>query len=175
MEVHSMGVLFLIILAAAILIILLFSAALKIRVILDTDNSDLNMTLLWLQPFFKAVITLEESKPVLVIYLFNRKLYKKVLKLQKKRPSNMNLVRITNPKDIHVKTQYGFTDPSMTGITCGAVNLASQLINIDEITHIPDFTAYNDYIYFDATAEVNIGSTLINLMKSKNSKLRNLF
>ena len=164
-----MALVFLIILIAITFIILLFLIALKIKVVLNTDETDLNMTVFWIRPFIKAMVSMENATPVLKLYLFNKRILKRALKNGKNKQKGMNLVQITNPKDIHVNVHYGFRDPFTTGIACGAINIASQFIDIDEMNQTPDFLTGNDYIYLDATAKVNLGSTLIKLLKSKSN------
>ena len=150
-------------------IILLFVIALRVKVVFNSDKADINMTLLWLDPFIKAFVTMENSKPVLKLYIFNNIVLKRTLNRGKGKYKGLKLIQLTNPKDIHVDVRYGFSDPFTTGIACGAINAASQFINIDSINQTPDFMTANDYIYLDATAKLNLGSTLIRLLRLKGS------
>lgn len=162
-----MNLIFLILLAVIILIVLLFAFALKINLLFDTDKSEMNVVLLWLNPFINAVITVEDTVPTLRVYVFKKLLFQSRLKSRKRNHGVMDLVKLSNPKDVYVNVHYGFRDPFTTGIACGVVNAASQFINIDSINHTPDFMSANDYIHLDATAKVNIGSTLIKLFTGK--------
>jgi len=164
-----MNLILLIFMITAIFTILLFLVALRIKIVFDSDKSDINMTLLWLNSVFKALVTIEDAKPILTLYLFNKKILKRTFEKGQNKPRGMELVKLTNPKDVHVNAYYGFRDPFTTGIACGAVNIASQFINIDSINHIPDFLTVNDYIYLDATAKVNLGSILIKLYKPRSN------
>lgn len=161
---------FLILLAALIFILLLFLFALRIKLVFNSDKPEINMKLLWLNSFICAFITIENTIPILKVYLFNQLILKRTMKKGKNRHSGMELVKLSNPRDIHVNVHYGFRDPFTTGIACGAINMASQFINIDSMDQTPDFLSMNDYIYLDATAKVNLGSTLIKLLMSKSSK-----
>ncbi len=160
-----MGLILFIIVVIAILTILLFLFALKINLIFNSDKPDINMTLLWLYPFIRVLVTIENAIPVIQVYLFNKFILKKAIKQEMKKHKGMDIVKITNPTDIQVNVQYGFRDPFTTGIACGVISAASQLINIDYVNQIPDFISTNDYIYLNATAKVNLGSALINYMK----------
>ena len=162
-----MVLMFLILLVAVILIILLFTVSLSVKVVFDTCKTSLCMTLLWLHSAFKALVTIENTKPMVTIYLLNKKIFTKKFKTGKGNFSGLEFLRLVDSRDIHVNAYYGFRDPFTTGITCGAINAASQFINIDSINQVPDFTAGNDYIYLDATAKVNIGSTLLKLSRHK--------
>ena len=163
-----MELMFMMLLIIGIIAILLFTVALRVKIVVDTCKTNSNMTLLWLHSFLKALVTIENTKPMLTMYLLNKKLFKKRIKSGKGKLSGLELVKLVDSRDIHVNTHYGFRDPFTTGITCGAINAASQFINIDSINQMPDFTTENDYIYLDAKAKVNIGSTLIRLSKFKN-------
>lgn len=163
-----MNLTFLIVLLVLLLIILLFTAALRILLIFDSEKKYMNLTLLWLRSFLKAIVTIEDWKPILTVYLLNKRVYRSAVKAGKGKPNGMKLLKSVKPKDIHINAYYGFQDPFITGVACGAINIASQFISIDSIQQVPDFTAGNDYIYFDATAKVNVGSTIINLFRAHN-------
>jgi hypothetical protein len=163
-----MNLLFLILLAALIFILLLFLAVLRIKLVFDTDKSEINMTLLWLDPFVNAFMTLENTMPVLKVYLFKQLVIERTLSNRgRNKNGGIELVKLSNPKDVHVNVHYGFNDPFTTGITCGAINIASQFLNIASINQIPDFMPENDYIYLDATAKVILGEAVVNLLSER--------
>ena len=160
-------ILLIFIILISLLITLLFTVDLRVKIVFDTCKTNLSMTLLWLNSILKALVTIEDSKPMLTLYLLNRRLFKRRLKTGKSKLNKTNLIKLIDSRDVHVNAYYGFRDPFTTGITCGAFNAASQFINIDSINQIPDFTTENDYIYLDASANVNLGSTLLNLSRFK--------
>ena len=162
-----MVLIYLILLVVVVLIILLFTVALKVKIVFDTYKTSLNMTLLWLHSFLKALVTIENTKPMLTLYLLNKKLFKRSLKSGRGNLKSMDLVKVVDYRDVHVDASYGFRDPFTTGITCGAINAALQGINIDSVNQTPDFATENDYIYLDARAKVNLGSTLVRLLRFK--------
>ena len=160
---------FLIILVIALLI-LLFTQYFNIKIIFDTYKTDLTMTLLWLHSFFKTLVTIEDSKPMLAFYVFDRRLFERSLAIGKGNHRGIDLMKSIDSKDVHVDAYYGFRDPYTTGIACGVISAASQLINISSIYQSPDFTADNEYIYLNANAKVNIGSTLIRYLRSRSKE-----
>jgi hypothetical protein len=167
-----MELMFIILLIVGVVAILLFTIELRVKIVFDTCKTNLNMTLLWLHSFIKALVTIEDSRPMLTLYLLNKRLFKRSLfkerlKSSKGKLNGMDFIKVVDSRDVHVNAQYGFRDPFNTGIACGAISAASQFIDIDSINQLPDFTTENDYIYLDAKARVNIGSTLIKLIKSK--------
>lgn len=162
----------LLIIILLVFIALLFVEVLRVHFVLDTDNSDMKMTVLWFYPLIKVIVTMENNNPELAFYLFNKHLFNKTIKKSKGKSSKMELLKIISPKDVRINTSYGFKDSFTTGITCGAINIVSQFINIESIKHNPDFITVSDYIYLDATAKVNLGTAIINLLKQK--RRRNL-
>ena len=162
-----MNIFFFLVIILTFLILLLFLAALKVKLVFDSINSDLNMSLLWLYPLFKVFVTPKDSKPLIILYLFNKEIFRKKLKKSNNSSANFRLVKSANPKDVNINANYGFKDPFITGVACGALNVASQFINIESLNNNPDFTPDQDYVYMDATAKVNLGSMIVNLLKQK--------
>lgn len=161
-------ILIFLVLLITVILLLLFTKYLKVKVVFDTYKADLNMTLSWLHSFLKALVTIEDTKPMLTLYLLNKKLFKRKLTTGKRKRSGLDLIRLIDSRDIHVNAYYGFRDPFTTGITCGVINVVSQFIKVDSLRQLPDFTTVNDYIHLDASAKVNLGSTLINYFNSNN-------
>ena len=159
----------LILLIVVTFIVLLFTVNLRVKVVFDTYKTSLNMSLIWLHSFLKALVTIEDTKPMLTLYLLNKRLFKKRLGAgrRKRKLNGIKVIKSIDSSDVHVNARYGFRDPFTTGIPCGALSVASQFINIDYFSQFPDFTAGDDYIYMDASAKVNLGSTLMNLFRLK--------
>jgi hypothetical protein len=151
-----------------LLVVILLAATLEVIFTLNSNNQNLNLTLLYLCPFLKAVVTNNDTKLILTIYLFNKSILRKALKKGKGKTNGIELIRQVKPTDINVSTSYGFRDPYITGVACGAINIASQFINIDSIQHNPDFNAGEDYIYIDATAKVKLGQALVSFFRAHN-------
>ncbi|NJD01594.1 MAG: hypothetical protein FIA99_03085 [Ruminiclostridium sp.] len=151
-------------------IYLLFAAAMQVLFSFNTDKEDVSITILWLFPFLKAIVTVKNENPILTVFLFKKKVFEKELMPggheRTKSHLSLKLVRQVQPWDIHVNAAYGFRDPSVTGIACGAVNIATRFINIDSIEHSPDFMADKNYISIDAAAKLNPGATLVNLSRA---------
>ena len=162
-----MNLIVLIFVILSILIILLFTITLRVKLLFDTVSEDMNATLLWLKPFIKVSLTVRNTKPMYILYLFNKRILEKTLRPGKNKINRLDLIKLTDIRDININTSYGFRDPFTTGIACGAIHIASQFINIESIKQTPDFTAQNDYIYFDAIAKVNIGSTLVKMVRTQ--------
>lgn len=159
--------LFLVVLSAVLILILLsFVIALKIIFTFNTDKSKMNLTLLWLYPFVKAVITNEVSGLVLTVYLLKKSIFRRPLKRSGNSPGNLDLISRVKPRDVNINASYGFRDPFLTGVACGAIGIVSQLINIGSIKQNPEFVTDSDYIYVDATAKVNLGPALVNMFRA---------
>lgn len=165
-----MGIIYILLIVIAFFLLLLFAFDAKLKLVFDTDRNDMHLSVYWIYPFIKGTGSIENSRPVVDVYLFRMHIFKKAVKTGKDRKngkgiSKTDLLKIFNLKELSINTKYGFTTPYATGITCGAFNAASQFINIDFMNQIPDFMPAHDYIYFDAEASVNLGASLTNLIK----------
>lgn len=171
-----MGFVYILLIVIAFFLLLLFAFDAKVKLVLDTDRNNMHMSVYWIYPFIKVTASIENSRPVVDVYIFRMHLFKKSIKAGSQGvPSKggksgkgirkTELLKIFNLKELSIDTKYGFTNPFTTGITCGALNTALQFINIDSLSQIPDFMSAHDYIYFDAEASVNLGASLTNLIK----------
>jgi hypothetical protein len=163
---------FILLFAILILIILIFTEVFKLifRFNVNSEKVNINVALLWLYPFIKIMVANESADLAMTVYLFNKKVYRKVLGKDIKKPKSKTngLIRQIELVNVNVNARYGFRDPFTTGVACGAMNIATQFINIDAINHNPDFAAEEDYIYVDATAKANLGLAIMKLFKAKN-------
>lgn len=162
-----MSIIYLIVLILLFMVILTFTAILKVAFTLDTERENIQLTLLWLYPFMKVTAESNDDAPLLSVYLFNKRVYGRKISLKKTGTRNADFVKSVSPSDVHFDISYGFRDPFITGITCGAIHAASEYMSFVSIKQSPDFVANNDYVYMDATAKVNIGNTFIHFLKSK--------
>ena len=147
-----------------LLIVLLFTVKSKVDFIFNTTNSDMHVTLFWLYPLLKSVITREDDRLVLSIYLMNKRILTRQVNQKQNTSGNGSILKKLHPTDIHVDTRYGFRDPFVTGLACSAITLASEFFNVETLNQKPDFLAVNDYINLDATAKLNLGYSLMKLM-----------
>ena len=159
-----MILLYTLIFAVVILLVLLFIVASKIIVHFDSTSSDFNATLLWLYPILKSVISSENDAFTLSIYFFSKRVFKKQLTNHKTKGNNKNLLSKLNPTDVHINAQYGFKDPYFTGLAFAALNMIPRFLSLESLYQRPDFLVSNDYINIDATAKLNLGRFLLNLV-----------
>ncbi len=150
--------------AILILLVLLFIVASKIRVHFDSTSSDFNATLLWLYPILKSVIESENDTFTLSIYIFSKRIFKKQLTNNKTKGKNKNLLSNFKPTDVHINAQYGFTDPYFTGLAFAALNMIPRFLSLESLCQRPNFLVSNDFINIDATAKLNLGRLLLNLV-----------
>jgi len=158
-------ILLLILLAAVLtLVVLLFTVKSEVDLTFNSTDSDMHVTLLWLYPLLKSVITRENARLVMTVYLFNKRIVTKQINRKQKLSGEENILKRFNPTDIRVDTQYGFRDPFVTGLACSAITMVSKFFNVKSINQRPDFLAVNDYINLDATAKLNLGRSLMKLI-----------
>ena len=159
-----MTLLFILLLLLLLFIFLLFTVASRIDLSYDSARSDMQLTLRWLHPLLRSVIVKEGNGFLLLVYLLNKRVLAKLMKPKQYTKRNGNILKGLKPTEIHVNTQYGFRDPFVTGLACGAVSAVSQLLNVESLHQKPDFLANSDYINLDATAKLNLGRLLMKLI-----------
>ncbi|HYE10436.1 MAG TPA: hypothetical protein VEF53_09670, partial [Patescibacteria group bacterium] len=162
--VNSMVLLLTLLMIVLLLIVLLFTVKSKVDFIFNSSSADMHLTLFWLYPLLKSVITREDNSPVVTVYLLNKRILTKKINRKQNESGKENVLKSLHPTDIHVDTQYGFRDPFITGLACSAITLASEFFNVESLNQKPDFLAINDYINLDATAKLNLGYSLIKLI-----------
>ena len=166
MEVIFIKILLILIALSLVTIsILLFKIRMHIQLKYHSDESNINVTLVWLEPFIKALVTIEDLNIYLKLYIFDKLIINRKLKKQQTKLQGLDLIKKTDPQDVHVNVQYGFRDPFMTGISCGLINFTSEFIDVESMNQIADFMARDDYIFLDATTNINIGSTLLKILR----------
>ncbi len=141
----------------------------RVNFLFDTNTEKMILTLLLLKRLVKIQATVRNSRPLLAFYLFDKKLMVKIIKPKSggRKLKGMELVKLAEPHDISINTNYGFRDPFTTGIVCGAIGLAAPLANVDSVNNVPDFHTDTDYIHLDASAKIDTGSTLMRILRAR--------
>ncbi len=153
-------------------ILLLFSVAVKAFLSFDTKSEAVTLVLLWLYPFIRITAEKKTSLPRLKVYLFNRLVYSKDIKIKGTDGKSIDLVKAASASDIQVDLNYGFTDPFGTAIACGSLGSVSEMINIAEIKHKPNFLPDEDFVHLEASASINVGDTVLNYLRTRISKYK---
>jgi hypothetical protein len=145
----------------------MFKVALRIKLILDTNNGNVDLTFVWLYPFLKVLIEMGGEKPILSVFIFKLSVYHMAVIPKKKKKNKTSIVKSAQPTEINVTTSYGFKDPFVTGLACSTISIVQQFVKVKSFSQLPNFMAIDDYINVTATANVNVGCTLINFLKTK--------
>lgn len=159
-----MILLYILLIAALLLIVLLFTVASKIIIHFDTASSDLSLTLLWLYPVLKSVVSSENGRFILSIYFLNKRILKRQLMVSKGNMQNRDLLKKINLTNINVSAQYGFKDPYFSALAFGAISMISRFFTLESLYQKPTFLVNDDYVNIDATARLNIGRSLLKLV-----------
>lgn len=154
-----------------LVLFLAFTIAFKIAFTLDTKKENVKLVLLWMYPFMKIVAEGNAATPQLSLYFFRKKVYSKQIHMGKKLDNGhrAGIIKAASPSDIDIDIDYGFRDPFVTGVTCGSIGAASEMADIS-IRQYPDFITDVDYIYLNATANVNAGRTMLNYFRARAGK-----
>ena len=136
----------------------------KIILHFDSTSSDINVTLLWLYPILKSVVSLENNSFTLSIFIFSKRIFKKQMPSYNSESRNKNLLNKINPTEVYINAQYGFKDPYFTGLTFAALNMIPRLFKLESLYQQPNFLVTNDFININATAKLNLGRFLLALV-----------
>ncbi|SHI76011.1 hypothetical protein [Lutispora thermophila] len=152
------------IIAALFFIVLLLAVPSKVIIRFDSISSNFTIQLLWLYPVLKSVAWSESDGFHLNIYLFNKRIIKKRIINRKTDLKNMNWLKKLNPTDIHIIAEYGFKDPYFTGLLFGAISTISRFFTLESLRQKPCFSSVSDFVNIDATAKLNLGSSILRLV-----------
>ncbi|MGY0375002.1 hypothetical protein [Clostridium sp. JNZ J1-5] len=151
---------------------------LKIKVIVNSEElPNFCFKASWLGSFFKGIVTRENNAMFLTVYSFNTKVFKKELKNNSNGYiDKLNFIKTLRVNFIDVKVSYGFQDPSITGMLCGAVDLVSSYINLDTLYNDFDFYSDHDYFNINVLANINMINLLVTIFKyNKKTKVSPLY
>jgi hypothetical protein len=155
----------------AALIVLIFLAIFPLKAAVSFNSElqqDFHLILTWISPLFKAVIHKNEDENLITIYLFNKRTFTRNLKIQKEQHTNfVDLIKTIRPAHIMLRSSYGFQDPSVTGMVCGAFDMLSQYMELEYLYNNPDFYTAYDYFSINAEAEIHLLSSLSGIIKAK--------
>lgn len=168
-----MYVLIFVIFVILIIIILLSMVPLNIKCSFDSDElADFQLSLSWIRPLIKGIIKREGNNVIFTLYLYNKKILLKNITANKPNDTNnFKLIKYIKFLDVRLQTSYGFEDPSITGMVCGAINMISEYIDSNDSVNNPDFSTDYDYFNFNVAVKVNVLVSIFNILKSKNSGL----
>lgn len=160
-----------------ILAALLITVPLKVSFAFSSQEcTNFNIITTWLKPLLKLVIVKTDKQMFYTLYLLNKKvltknLTNKTLNHAKDYIEKIQLTRNLKPHSIDIEASYGFKDPSITGMICGAINLASTYFGINVIYNNPDFNMNYDYFNITGTAQISAISIITTFFKLRKLNL----
>lgn len=149
---------------AALIIVLIFKP-LVISFYLDTDKMDMHALARWHPIRIEAKII--NYRIFMRVFLFSKRIYARFLKSQKEKRSKTDLFRAMALSDTMIKISYGLNEPYLTGVFSGAAHFIKSLISTADIELEPEFIPENEFLRIKANTSLNIGRTLLNLLKLK--------
>lgn len=159
------------------LILLLSLYPIKAEALFNSyEDTNVHIVVSWLYPFLKATVIRESSELKLTLYLFSKKIYtrylmpEKVKRVKGKERSYrhyISYVKTLELQEVKLNACYGFLDPSVTGMLCGAIDLISQLFKVEYFNNNADFICDTDYFNIEVSAKINIMASLIRILRNK--------
>jgi hypothetical protein len=166
-----MIVLSLVIFLLAILFAAVFLEPVRIHFYLDTDELDMHATARWTS-MLSLNARVINYRLFITVRLFGKKVSAQFLKKGKKARTGTNIFEALALSDTRVEVSYGLNDPFLTGIFCAAADFAGALMRNAGITLEPDFLPDSEFLRVAAATSLNIGDTIVNLVKLKLRKRR---
>lgn len=148
------------------LVIALYIVPIKAAINYNTDNIEsFHVIITWLSSIVKIDAIKTERNITLKTYLFDKKIFSRELAVKSDKINNLSNIKKLKPYNIKLNTSYGFQDPSVTGVFCGALNLLTEYFQVEQLYNNANFSSDYDYIHINALADFNALSSLINLLK----------
>jgi hypothetical protein len=166
-----MYILFFIVALIAVLVLQTFELPATAAFRLDTERSELCLTLYWLNPFIRARVAMSNYAPLLTGYLFNIRIVSRKLKAKAGQSKTLPL-RTAALSDISIKTCFGFESPFFTGILSGALQALESYFQNAAVSAYPDFLADREYLIVQGSAKLNIGKTVLQSVKMHYNTLK---
>ncbi|SHJ92027.1 hypothetical protein SAMN02745163_02825 [Clostridium cavendishii DSM 21758] len=160
----------LLIILAIILIVTLLLSVYHMKVIFSFNSQEtnhLNLVLYWLYPFIKGIVNREDNRLVISFYIFDKKFMTKHLSNEGNIKESFNMIKNIKFDYVNLRTSYGFKNPALTGVICAWVKVISAFINVKELYNNPSFSMDSDYVNFIAETEINLITTMKNILKFK--------
>jgi uncharacterized protein YxeA len=158
-----------IVLLMLLIVLLLMVAPLKAVFMFNSEQMDeANVTVTWLSSIVKAIVSFNDGKRHMTIYLLKSKVYEKELKSKGfDYDKNIRLIKAIKPDYIRLHASYGFKDPSITGMACAVIGFAANYIKLDDLYNAPDFTADSDYFNISGAVVVNAATAITAVTKER--------
>ena len=149
----------------AVLILQTFFILSTAIIFLDTDRTEFGLVFYWMYPFVRARVTMLEYTPLLTVYLFNIRVFRKKLKVKAGKTQTPSLQSIAL-SDISLTTCFGLESPFFTGILSGMAELIEGTFQNAAIRAYPDFLSEREYLTVQGSAKLNIGKTIWQAIKT---------
>ena len=166
-----MAVLTLVLLLMALVVILVFTQPVRISFILDTDRLDMHALARW-TPVTALEARIVDSRLHVTVRLFGRKILARVIRRGARQGTAASMYKALAISGTTVNIACGLNAPHLTGYICAAAEAAGALVNSAGIEIEPDFFPDREYIRLRAATSLNIGRTLVNLIRASLFKRR---
>lgn len=165
------------VLLIVISMVLLYKFPIRVNAALNSEQqADMYLSITWLSPFLKGLITNKNNHITLVLYLFEKEVLEKRL-TNKKALSNrtafgryrdyIKLARSLRVANSRIYASYGFDNPALTGVVYGAISMVSQYIHLNEFYNNADFISEHSYFNINAYMEINAARSILKILKGK--------
>ncbi len=162
---------YIILILFAVLIILAFVFPVNVDLLIDSGEMNMQMSLSWIHVIRIQAETIQNRMRVSVL-LLKAKVFSRLSEKgkEKTKRENRTVFKALSLEDTHVKASYGFNEPYLTGILCGAISCAEALIKKTTFEQIPEFFPAQEFIKIEVRSKLNAGKTALNFIKFKSKE-----
>lgn len=168
-----MYIFFFILLLTVVFLIALFTVSARVTLNLDTDENMLSVKSSWLIQTASVQFLKKESRQKVSIFFSGKRIASWNIRLKpkaKKRRRGLFYVRALSMERARCKTAYGFSTPFLTGISSGFPLFIQSIVPNISIEMTPDFFSDHAYLIVRAEAKLNLGRTILNLIRKRPDK-----
>jgi hypothetical protein len=134
---------------------------------LDINIDEVLLNLNFYKSFLHVKVHIIDYTPFLSINLFGKQIYSKAIKKSGKRKMKMKYYPALDLHGMYANVYYGFDNPFFTGISSGVIQIIQIYFNGIYIAQFPDFLAQKEYIRINAGGKLNMGKTIVNILRIK--------
>jgi hypothetical protein len=156
--------------ALLIVIIKDYVQGFKVSITASINEDCAFLHIMYLYPFIRIAIESDYSRPYLICYIFNHKIFRSELIKRKKTAGSIQgkrFMKAAHISEINIAAAYGLQDPSMIGLVFAIMRMISSYMRIDNFELSPDFVANRAYFYCSADAKIKVGHTIMDYIQNK--------
>ncbi len=151
-----------VLLSVTLILVLLYVIPVKLKLLFYMDTDCFCFKVVW-RKIFKMEAELKGIGMHISIYLLNLRIRSGQIIRGK---SGLSMRKALSIDETYLKARYGLNTPYLTGLMLIPTSIIG-MSNMDSFELIPDFFSNHEYIHVEGGTKLNIGKTIINILRLK--------